>query len=106
VQHVAVVVVQPRDAKVVRSGTSENLNVAAGKEPIAVDVVGGAPVELDVTAPGQKPLHVTLDGSVNPFIVSLDPAPSTSKTKPNKPPPPPANGKKCDPLLDPKCDLW
>ena len=33
VQHVALVVVDPKDAKVVRTGTSENLNVAMGKQP-------------------------------------------------------------------------
>jgi serine/threonine protein kinase len=103
VQHVAVVV-QPREAKVVREGTSDNLNVAIGKRAIEIDVVGGVPVVLDVTAPGQKPAHITVDGSISTVLVQLDPAPST-RTKTTKPVQPPV-GKKCDPLLDPKCDLW
>jgi|HubBroStandDraft_2_1064218.scaffolds.fasta_scaffold61515_2 serine/threonine protein kinase len=104
VQHVAVVV-EPVGAKVVREGTTSNLSVGGGKEAIGIDLLDGAPVVLDVTAPGYKPAKVTVDGATSPVIVRLDFAPAApSRPKPAKP----AEGasKKCDPLFDKNCDMW
>ncbi len=101
VQHVAVVV-EPLEAKVVREGTSENLNVAMGKKAIDVDVVGGVPVVLAVTASGRKPTQVTVDGSIATVIVRLDVAPAAAQ--PSKAKPPAKTAKKCDPLFDTNCD--
>jgi serine/threonine-protein kinase len=95
------VVVDPLEARVVRSGATENLNVAMGKQAIEIDVVAGAPVVLDVTAPGRKPAQVTIDGSSTTVIVRLEAAPAApTKAKPAKP----ATAKKCDPLFDSNCD--
>jgi hypothetical protein len=103
VQHVGLVV-DPKDARVVREGSSENLNVAMGKVAIGIDVVGGAPVALEVTAPGRKPAQVTVDGSISTLIVRLDTAAAPAgpaKPKAAKAAP---GGRKCEPGFDLNCD--
>ncbi len=104
VLHVAVVV-EPLDAKVVREGESDNLNVTRGKEAFPVDVTDGVPVGLSASATGYKTRKITVDGSVNPLIVRLDPlAVPVVKPKSTKPADPQMPGKKCDPLFDSNCD--
>jgi eukaryotic-like serine/threonine-protein kinase len=103
-QHVAVVV-EPLGAKVVREGSTLNLNIGGGKQAIGIDLLDGEPVVLDVSAPGYKSAKVTVDGAVSPLIVRLDLSPaSPPKPKPAKP----AEGasKRCDPLFDKNCDMW
>jgi len=105
-RHVAVVI-EPLDAKVVREGESDNLNVTRGKQAFEIDVPEGAPVVLSASAAGYKARKIEVDGSVSPLIVRLDllPAPTgNGKPKPAKPAEPQAPGKKCDPLFDSNCD--
>jgi tRNA A-37 threonylcarbamoyl transferase component Bud32 len=104
VQHIAVVI-EPLDAKVVREGEGDNLNATRGKEAFGIDVTDGVPVTLTASAAGYKTRKVTVDGSVSPLIVRLDPlgAP-TAKPKSAKPAEPAAPQKKCDPLFDSNCD--
>ncbi len=109
VQHVALVV-EPFEAKVVKQGTSENINTSPG-QAISIDVVTGAPVVVELSAPGKKTKQVTVDGKISPLIVRMEnaPAPALPPTKPTKPSKPAdapggASSKKCDPLLDPSCD--
>jgi hypothetical protein len=106
VHHVAVVV-EPVDAKVVREGTTENLNVGGGAQAIGIDASDGVPVVLLVSAPGHKSAKVTVDGAVSPLIVRLDPALAPAgpvKLKAAKPSD--VSNKKCDPLFDKNCDMW
>jgi serine/threonine-protein kinase len=104
VQHVAVVI-EPLDAKVVREGESDNLNVTHGKEAFAIDLTDGAPVTLSASAAGYRTKKVTVDGTVSPLIVRLDflgtPIVKPKSAKPAEPVPP---AKKCDPLFDSNCD--
>jgi serine/threonine-protein kinase len=106
VHHVAVVV-EPVDAKVVREGTTQNLNVGGGAEAIGIDAPDGAPVVLVVSAPGHKSAKVTVDGAVSPLIVRLDAALAPAvpvKLKAAKPAD--VSNKRCDPLFDKNCDMW
>jgi serine/threonine-protein kinase len=98
------VVVDPPGAKVIREGTTQNLNIGGGKQAISIDLSGGVPVVLEVTAPGYKSSKILVDGATSPLIVRLDAAPTPGKPKPSKP----ADGpnRKCDPLFDKNCDMW
>jgi serine/threonine protein kinase len=102
VVHVAVVV-EPPEAKVVRSGASDNLNVGENKQMLGivnVDVVGGAPVALDISAAGRKPTKVTLDGSQSTVRVRLDAAAGSAQGGHK---PPKTNGpaaRPCDPTTE------
>jgi serine/threonine-protein kinase len=106
VHHVAVVV-EPVDAKVVREGTTENLNVGGGAQAIGIDTSDGAPVVLLVSAPGHRSAKVTVDGAVSPVIVRLDAALAPAapvKLKAAKPAD--VSSRRCDPLFDKNCDMW
>jgi serine/threonine-protein kinase len=104
VQHVAVVI-EPLDAKVVRDGESDNLNVTRGKQAFGIDVTGGVPVTLSASAAGYQTRKITVDGSVSPLIVRLDLlAVPMVKPKSAKPAEPKGPSKKCDPLFDSNCD--
>jgi serine/threonine-protein kinase len=104
VQHVAVVI-EPLDAKVVREGETDNLNVTRGKQAFGVDVTDGVPVVLNASSTSYKARKVTVDGSVNPLILRLEPlAAPVGKPKSTKPTEPQVPAKKCDPLFDSNCD--
>jgi eukaryotic-like serine/threonine-protein kinase len=105
-----VIAVDPQDAKVVREGTSINLNVGVdGKPPegmVALDLSGSETVNLDLTAPGRKTTKVSIDGSQPNLRVRLEAVPAApGKARPAKSEPP-APARKCDPLFDKDCDMW
>jgi eukaryotic-like serine/threonine-protein kinase len=102
VHHVAVVV-DPTDAKVVRLGATDNLNLGGDNKQtmgiVTVDVTGAESVTLEVSAPGRKPARVTLDGSQSTLRVRLDAAPGApGKAKPPKSAAP--AGRPCDPTVE------
>jgi eukaryotic-like serine/threonine-protein kinase len=104
VQHVAVVI-EPLDAKVVREGESDNLNVTRGKQAFGIDVTDGVAIALSASAAGYKTRRVTVDGSISPLIVRLEPiAAPSGKSRSAKPTELAAPTKKCDPLFDSNCD--
>jgi serine/threonine-protein kinase len=104
-QRVAVVI-EPLDAKVVREGENENLNVTRGRQAFEVELTGGRPVILSASAAGFRTRKVEVDGTLSPLIIRLDPAaaPTPGKPKTAKPTEPPTPPKKCDPLFDSNCD--
>jgi tRNA A-37 threonylcarbamoyl transferase component Bud32 len=100
VQHVDVVV-DPQEAKVVRDGTTANLNTPSEtKQPgvVSIEVPRGTTVNLDITAPGRKPSKIMIDGSRSTLSVRLEAAPQA----PGKPKPPKndSSAKKCDPAVE------
>jgi serine/threonine protein kinase len=96
-------VVDPQDAKVLKEGTTTNLNPSApgarSSGLIGVDVVDGQSVVFEVSAPGRKPTKVTIDGSRS-VRVQLE---SASSAGSKKPPKTDAPAKKCDPNIE-VCD--
>jgi len=99
------VVVDPSDAKVVRDGTSVNLNVAGdGRQVgiVGIDIAAGSSVMLDITAPGRKPAKVPVDGSRTTLSVHLDAAPTTPGPGTRRPARTDSSSttKKCDPAVE------
>jgi hypothetical protein len=91
------VAVNPKGAKVVKAGTTDNLN-ANGAGMIHVDLT--APIALEVSAPGYKTSSVGLDGATDSMRVDLD----VVRVKAAPPPPPkPKPQKKCR-AGDENCD--
>jgi tRNA A-37 threonylcarbamoyl transferase component Bud32 len=97
-----VIMVEPDSAKVTRDGSADNLNTAAGKKGIEIDVPAGQKVALTVTAPGYKPVKQAVDDSQGSWIIHLEPAsaPKNASSKPPKDakPAPSAAPEKCNPL--------
>jgi len=98
--------VTPLTARVVKVGTSTNLNApageqASGKGMFEVKVTPGIPTMLEVSAPGYKTALVSADGKTPVLRVDLDLAP---QSKPAVSQPKPKTSKKCKPgdeLCDP-----
>jgi serine/threonine-protein kinase len=90
------IAVTPKGAKVIRTGSTANLNTPVGGTAatgvVELQVIPGSPVPVEVSAPGYKTSKLNVDGTTQVLRVDLE----FQAAKP-VPPGPPKPKKRCNP---------